>query len=83
MPQLRFPIIALMGSALVVAAGVAAASTCYVVFDAKETIVYRASVPPVERRTTLPHSADVPASNISRFVTGNVHFACARGAGEK
>ena len=48
MPQLRFPIIALMGSALVVAAGVAAASTCYVVFDAKETIVYRASVPPVD-----------------------------------
>ena len=48
MPQLRVPIIALAGAALAVAAGVAAASTCYVIFDAKDTIVYRASTPPVD-----------------------------------
>ena len=48
MPQLRVPIIALAGAALAAAAGVAAASTCYVILDAKETIVYRASTPPVD-----------------------------------
>jgi hypothetical protein len=39
---------ALAGAALAMAAGAAAASTCYVILDAKETIVYRASVPPVD-----------------------------------
>ncbi len=48
MPQLRIPIIALAGAALTVAAGVATASTCYIVLDAKETVVYRASTPPVD-----------------------------------
>ena len=48
MPQLRIPIIALAGAALTVAAGVATASTCYVILDAKETVVYRASTPPVD-----------------------------------
>ncbi len=48
MSQLRVPIIALAGAALAVAAGVAAASNCYVILDAKETIVYRASTPPVD-----------------------------------
>ena len=48
MPQLRVPIIAVVGAVLAVAAGVAAASTCYVILDAKETIVYRASTPPVD-----------------------------------
>jgi len=48
MPQLHVPIITLVGAALAVAAGVATASTCYVILDAKETIVYRASVPPVD-----------------------------------
>ena len=48
MPQLRIPMIALAGAALAVATGVAAASTCYVVLDAKDTIVYQASIPPVD-----------------------------------
>ena len=48
MPQLRVPIIALAGAALAVTAGVATASTCYVILDATETVVYRASTPPVD-----------------------------------
>ena len=49
MPQLRTSIIALAGAALAaLAAGVATASTCYVILDAKETVVYRASTPPVD-----------------------------------
>ena len=48
MPQLRIPIIALAGAALAVAVDIAAASTCYVVLDAKDTIVYQASMPPVD-----------------------------------
>ena len=48
MSQLRVPIIALAGAALAVAAGVAAASNCYVILDAKETTIYRASTPPVD-----------------------------------
>ena len=48
MPQLRISIVALAGATLALVAGVGAASTCYVVLDAKETIVYRASRPPVD-----------------------------------
>jgi hypothetical protein len=48
MHPLRVPLIALTGAALAVAAGVASASTCYVILDAKEAIVYRASIPPVD-----------------------------------
>jgi hypothetical protein len=48
MPQLRIPIMALAGAAVAVAANVAVASTCYIVLDAQETIVYRASTPPVD-----------------------------------
>ena len=48
MPQMRIPVIALAGAFCAVAAGVAAASTCYVVLDAKDAVVYRASMPPVD-----------------------------------
>ena len=48
MHPLRIPIIALVGVTLAVAAGVAAASTCYVILDATDTVVYRASIPPVD-----------------------------------
>jgi len=48
MPELRDSIIALTGAVLAVAACAAEASNCYVILDAKETIVYRASTPPVD-----------------------------------
>jgi len=47
MHQLRASI-ALAGAALAVAASAADATTCYVILDAKETIVYRAPMPPVD-----------------------------------
>lgn len=47
MHQLRVPM-ALAGAVLALAAGAANASTCYVILDAKETIVYRAPMPPVD-----------------------------------
>ena len=47
MPQLRVPIIVVAGALTTMAAGVDA-SNCYVILDAKETIVYRASTPPVD-----------------------------------
>ena len=48
MPQLHAPIIVLAGAVITMAAGAADASNCYVILDAKETIVYRASMPPVD-----------------------------------
>jgi len=47
MRRLRVPI-ALTCAALAMAAGAANASTCYVILDAKETIIYRATMPPVD-----------------------------------
>jgi hypothetical protein len=47
MHPLRVPI-ALVGAALAVAASAADASICYIILDAKETIVYRAAIPPVD-----------------------------------
>ncbi len=47
MHPLRIPV-ALAGAALVAAAVAAEASTCYVILDARETIVYRAPVAPVD-----------------------------------
>jgi hypothetical protein len=41
-------LVALAGAALVVAAVSAEASTCYVILDAKEAIVYRAPMAPVD-----------------------------------
>ncbi len=47
MHQLRVSM-AIAGAALAVTAGAADASTCYMILDAQETIVYRATMPPVD-----------------------------------
>lgn len=44
---LRLPIV-LFGAVLAAAAGAGNASTCYVILDAKETMIYRDATPPVD-----------------------------------